>query len=245
MDPKVRKLEVGVQRRPVVIVLFGPPGAGKGTQAKGLSKCLGLIHISTGELLRRRLRAGEGDPEHLELVRNHVNAGRLVPDEVVNQLVEEHLERAAKGPGVILDGYPRTLGQAQALIKYLEGRNFEPVLIHLKAPWEKIVALLSQRRECPSCGAAYNLISKPPKVDEKCDYDGTQLVQRDDDRPEVVWKRLSAYYEETQPLLEHLMKQGFRYIEVDSLEAPPEHVTEKLCAALQRETQLSTVQQTT
>jgi adenylate kinase len=221
-------METGNEVR-VAVVLFGSPGSGKGTQAKLLEKRLGVPHISTGDMLREHIQAGDALGRE---VRALMQAGRLVPDELVNQLVAERLSRDDAARGFLLDGYPRTVDQVGFLEGFLESRGVPRVVIHLKVDYNKIVARLSGRRQCPQCGTLYNLASNPPKVPGVCDRDGSALEVREDDREEVIRRRLEAYEEQTRPLLDYLARPPRRFCEVDGGEDAPEAIAERLCGLI-------------
>jgi len=212
------------------IVLLGSPGSGKGTQAKMLTECLKIPHISTGDMLRDRIRRGT---ELGTAVVATMQSGALVSDEVVNQMVEERLSQTDAASGFVLDGYPRTLTQAEHLCEWLDGRGVREVVIHLAVDYNIIIARLSGRRECPLCGTLYNVAFQPPKVDELCDLDGTKLVVRDDDHESIIRERLDAYEEQTRPVLEMYRRAGRRLIEVDGSNDPPAVVFQKICQAME------------
>jgi len=194
------------------LILFGAPGSGKGTQAKLLKQELGLPHISTGDMLRERV--ARRDPLGLE-VEGLLQAGSLVPDAIVNTLVADRIEQPDCAAGFILDGYPRTVSQAEMLTGMLRAREIATVVVYLKVDYNVIVARLAGRRQCPVCGALYSLSPNAPTVSEVCDYDGSRLVIRDDDRQEVVTERLKAYDRQTAPVLDYFQKAGIDYWEVD------------------------------
>jgi len=184
-------------------VFLGPPGAGKGTQAKKLSGDLGLVHISTGDLLRDAV--SRGTPLGRK-AKEYIDRGELVPDDLMIALIEEVLPQSG---GVIFDGFPRTIPQAQALDELLNKRRMTidgAVLFELED--EEIVRRLTGRRTCPSCGAVYHMIYNPPREDEVCDNCGTKLIQRDDDREEVVRKRLEVYRNQTAPLIDYYSREN-------------------------------------
>jgi adenylate kinase len=212
------------------IVLFGSPGSGKGTQAKLLTECLGIPHISTGEMLREAVRTGRGITPKTAA---KMQAGILVKDEVVDAMVEERLACPDAAKGFVLDGYPRTLVQAEHLIARLRERQIREVVIHLEVDYNIIIARLTGRRECPRCGTPYNVVLRPPQVDELCDLDGEKLVRREDDREDVIRARLDAYERQTRPVLEYLRTNGGRVIEVDASYDPPEVVFQKIGRALE------------
>jgi adenylate kinase len=188
------------------LVIFGPPGAGKGTQAKLLSERLGVPHIATGDMLREAVKAGT---RLGGLAKKYMDEGRLVPDEVVIGMVEERLRQPDCSKGFILDGFPRTIEQAEALDSELEklGLKLDAVL-NLEVGDEEVVKRIALRRTCRSCGAVYHLIFNPPSREGVCDRCGGELYQRDDDREEVVRNRLKVYRQQTKPLLEFYRRRG-------------------------------------
>ncbi len=176
------------------LILLGAPGAGKGTQAELLSAKLNIPAISTGNILRAAIK--EGTPTGLE-AKGYMDAGKLVPDSVIIGIVAQRLEQPDCAKGFILDGVPRTIGQAEALDK--AGVGFDKVL-SIEISDGEIEERMSGRRVCQSCGAPYHVKAKPPKAEGVCDSCGGQLVQREDDRAETVRKRLEVYHAETEPL---------------------------------------------
>lgn len=210
----------------LALVLFGPPGSGKGTQARGLRECLRFPHISTGDMLREHIQAG--DAIGLE-VKALMQSGRLVPDELVNRLVVDRIDRADCEPGFILDGYPRTIQQADEMERILEERGIGQVVVHLPVDYNKIIARLTGRRQCPVCGTLYSLTSHPPKVPNVCDLDGASLVIRDDDREEVIRERLEEYERQTRPVLEHFARSGRAFHTVDASDDPPAMILKRIC----------------
>jgi adenylate kinase len=188
------------------LVIFGPPGAGKGTQAKLLSERLGVPHIATGDMLREAVKAGT---RLGGLAKKYMDEGRLVPDEVVIGMVEERLRHPDCSKGFILDGFPRTIEQAEALDRELEklGLKLDAVL-NLEVGDEEVVKRIALRRTCRSCGAVFHLIFNPPRREGVCDRCGGELYQRDDDREEVVRNRLKVYRQQTKPLLEFYRRRG-------------------------------------
>ena len=213
-----------------VLVLFGSPGSGKGTQAKMLSQWLGIPHISTGDMLRgREWRDGSLG----RAVEATMAAGALVSDEVVNRIAMERLSLPDAAEGFILDGYPRTIGQAEYLCKWLDGRGIRELVIHLAVDYNIIIARLTGRRQCPCCGTLYNLATQPPRVDSVCDLDGTPLVVREDDSEAVIRERLDAYERQTRPVLDFLTAAGRRVIVVDSSNDPPDGVFQKIRQAME------------
>jgi adenylate kinase len=212
------------------IVLFGSPGSGKGTQAKLLTECLGVPHVSTGEMLRDGIRQGAGVDAAVAAT---MHAGSLVSDDVVDAMVEERLSRPDAVDGFVLDGYPRTLAQARSLADWLKERGIREVVIHLAVDYNIIIARLTGRRECPRCGTPYNVVLRPPKVDELCDLDGEKLERREDDREEVIRERLDAYERQTRPVLDYLRTAGGRVLEIDASNDPPEAVFSKIGQAIE------------
>ncbi len=212
------------------IVLFGSPGSGKGTQARMLMQCLGIPHISTGDMLRDRIRQGS---EVGTAVAARMHAGALVRDELVNLMVEERLSQPDAANGFVLDGYPRTLPQAEHLRKWLEERGIREVVIHLAVDYNSIIARLTGRRQCPRCGTLYNIASQPPRVDNLCDLDGEPLVIRDDDREAVIRERLEAYESQTRPVLDFFRGTGCRVVQVDADDDPPDVVFGKIRQAME------------
>jgi adenylate kinase len=190
----------------VILVFLGPPGAGKGTQAKLLSQRMGFLHLSTGDLLREAVK---NQTPLGRKAKEYMDRGELVPDELIVQLIEETLP---KDGNVILDGFPRTVNQALALEEMLKvkGEKISKVLF-FDVPDEVIVDRLSGRRVCSKCGAVYHVKYNPPKVEGVCDLCGGTLVQRDDDKEEVVRKRLEVYRKQTQPLIEFYQERGIIY----------------------------------
>ncbi|MDZ7262742.1 MAG: adenylate kinase [candidate division KSB1 bacterium] len=188
------------------VILLGAPGTGKGTQATLLAEKYNLPWISTGDILRDAVKRGT---ELGQQARQFMDSGRLVPDEIMIALVQERLGEADCGKGFILDGFPRTVLQAQALDQYLEAKNKSiKVVICLEVGREKLVQRLTSRRVCRSCGADYNLITNPPPANGRCRVCGGEIYQRTDDREETIAKRLQVYEEQTRPLKEYYQKQG-------------------------------------
>ena len=199
----------------MVCILLGPPGVGKGTQAVRLADELGGAHISTGDLLRAARRAGTDLGERAQ---KYMDAGELVPDGLILDLVGEHLGGVAEDAHVLFDGFPRTTAQARGLDRVLEasGRHVDRVVL-FEAPDDTIVKRLSGRRSCPKCGAVYNTYFSPPRVDGKCDRCGSALEQRADDAPATIGRRLDVYREQTAPLVSFYESAGapFKRIRAD------------------------------
>ncbi len=188
----------------IAVIFLGPPGGGKGTQAKLLAKKYGYRHISTGDILREAVRKGT---ELGKLAKSYMDKGELVPDDVMIGLIEEVLKEDDRS--VIMDGFPRTLPQAEAFDELLNRTKIELLgAVLIDVPDEEIIRRLSARRVCPKCGAVYNMIYSPPKNDEICDNCGTKLIQRDDDKPETIKRRLEVYRRDTEPLVGYYREKG-------------------------------------
>jgi len=201
------------------IVLLGPPGAGKGTQAQRISEHYRIPQISTGDLLREHVK--QGTPLGLE-ARAIMARGELVPDNLVCDMVAWRLREPDSERGFILDGFPRTQKQAgwlDAFLKYEffdsgKWRSWLPIVIRIDVDYNKLLFRITGRRTCPTCGRIYNVHSHPPLVDEICDADGSKLVMREDDREEVVRERLDAYDRQTKPVAEYYEQLG-RLVSID------------------------------
>lgn len=188
------------------LILLGAPGAGKGTQAQRLAVRFGIPQISTGDMLRAARREGTPLGKKAE---EYMNKGQLVPDEVVIGLVEERLQRPDAKPGFILDGFPRTIPQAEALDGVLAKLGRAPLkVIDVQVPEAVLVERLGGRLSCPKDGASYHVKFTPPKVDNVCDVCGTALVTRADDKPEAIAQRLREYHDKTAPLVAYYQKGG-------------------------------------
>jgi adenylate kinase len=183
------------------LILLGPPGAGKGTQAERLREDFDLAYIATGDMLRKAVADGT---ELGQKAKAYMDNGDLVPDEIIIGVILEEVEGEAAQDGFLLDGYPRTVEQAEALARALGrlDRQLTAVLC-ITAPDDEVVRRLSGRRMCAKSGHVYNIHTDPPKHDEVCDQDGSRLVQRDDDREETVRKRLAVYHRQTSPLVRY------------------------------------------
>jgi adenylate kinase len=200
--------EAGSLRAPVSelnLILLGPPGAGKGTQAERLTEDFDLPYISTGDMLREAVKAGTGLGKE---AKSYMDKGELVPDEVIIGVILEKVEGSEAADGFVLDGFPRTITQAEALDEAFAklGRDLTAVIL-LEVPDEELVRRLSGRRVSPA-GRPYHVDFNPPKVPGKCDVDGSDLIQRDDDKPEVVRKRLEVYHAQTAPLVDYYEDKG-------------------------------------
>jgi adenylate kinase len=213
-----------------VFIFLGPPGAGKGTQAKRLAKQCGVPHLSTGDMMREAVARGT---EFGRIVGPIMQSGQLVSDDLVMRMVEERLKREDCSAGCLFDGFPRTLPQAEGLDKILERGGFgKPVVVDLAVSDDKLIRRLTGRRTCSVDGAIYNVYDAPPKVDGVCDYDGGKLVQRPDDTAEVVRQRLAAYHKQTSPLTDYYRRQGVLR-EVDASQGV-EEVSRALEAVMKR-----------
>ncbi|WP_010095737.1 adenylate kinase [Ornithinibacillus scapharcae] len=189
------------------LLLMGLPGAGKGTQAERISEKYNIPHISTGDMFRSAINEGT---ELGKKAKSFMDQGALVPDEVTIGIVKERLSKDDCERGFLLDGFPRTIAQAEALQTLLTEMNqaIDHVL-HVKVPEEKLVERLSGRRICPACGKAYHVMYNPPEKEGICDRDGRELIQRDDDKPETVKNRLAINIEQSQPLLDFYDERGY------------------------------------
>ena len=198
------------------IVVFGPPGVGKGTLSDMLAEKYKIPHLSTGDIFRTEIKSGNS-----ELIQ-YVEKGLLVPDSVVNKVIEKGLKQEQYKNGFILDGYPRTIDQAEfldnALWKLKKKIDF---VFNLSASDESIIERMTQRRQCIKCGIVYNLVTMKPKKKDACDKCGGSLVQRKDDEEETVMKRIEVYNEETYPLVEYYKKKKM-LIDVDASKKPKE-----------------------
>jgi len=213
------------------IVLLGPPGAGKGTQAKRIAEHYGIPQISTGDLLRENVR----NATSLGVLAKDIMArGELVPDELLYDMVAQRLREADCKRGFILDGFPRTAAQAGWLDAFLEHEFFDnsnrgrcaPIVIRIDVDYNELLLRLTGRRTCPVCGRIYNVHLQPPRVDELCDLDGSKLVIRNDDREEVIRERLFAYERQTRPVAEYYERKA-RLLSVDGA-LPADAVSEQV-----------------
>ena len=188
------------------IIMLGAPGAGKGTQAKKIAEKYQIPHISTGDIFRANIKNGT---ELGKKAKTYMDQGLLVPDELVCDLVVDHVKQEDCKNGYILDGFPRTIPQAESLDEAL-GQMGESLdyAINVDVPDEHIVNRMSGRRACVGCGATYHMVYAPTKKEGVCDVCGAELILRDDDKPETVQKRLSVYHEQTQPLIDYYKGKG-------------------------------------
>ncbi len=208
------------------LIIFGPPGSGKGTYSSRLKEIFGIEHISTGDIFREEIKKGS---ELGKEVKKYVEKGELVPDEIVNEVVKEKIEKVK---GFILDGYPRTLNQAKFLLSITK----IDAIIDLLVPEWVIVERLSSRVVCEKCGKVYNLRFLKPKVEGICDVCGGKLVRREDDEPEIIKERFRIYEEMTKPVKEFLRKQGVKFIEIkcESVDIPPEKIVKEISEKLSK-----------
>ena len=213
------------------VIFVGAPGAGKGTQASMVAEKLNLVHVSSGDLFRQGLEQGT---ELGKQAKSYMERGILVPDEITIQMVMERLSAPDCENGVILDGFPRNLPQAEALDSALleQGTKIGKV-IYIRVSEGELIRRLSARWLCRQCQAVYNMINSPPKVTGKCDKCGGELYQRPDDKPETVKKRLAVYFAETAPLIDYYRRQS-KLLEVEG-EGSVAEVTQRIVLALPKE----------
>ncbi len=183
-------------------------------------------------MLRERVASGD---ELGKAVAGIMQSGGLVPDEMVNRMVEDRIEQPDAARGFMLDGYPRTVAQAQLLDCVFKAKQIKAVVVFLKVDYNVIIARLSGRRQCPTCGALYSVSANSPVVSESCDYDGSRLFIRDDDRPEVVSKRLQAYDTQTAPVLDCLKSAGYRIFDVQGESRAPQAIAREIEDLIQQE----------
>ena len=209
-------------------MLLGVPGAGKGTQAKRLSTALLLPHVSSGDLFRDNLRNGTPVGEE---AKKYLSKGELVPDEITIKMVRERLAQSEAHAGAILDGFPRTAGQAEAM-EGMAGGSVRSA-VHVEVPFERLIERMSGRRVCREQGHVFHREYKPSQRKGVCDIDGSELYQRDDDKPETVRHRLEVYEEQTEPLIDYYRERGL-LIEVNG-DQPIDTVTEQILLSLEQE----------
>lgn len=212
------------------IVLLGPPGAGKGTQAQVISREMNLAHISSGDLFRENLK---NQTELGKLAQGYMNRGELVPDDVTIAMVRDRISRPDCEAGALLDGFPRTPAQAEALADMLAAMGQAVYSVpYISVPADELVDRLGGRWTCPSCGHVYHETHNPPKVQGVCDLDGAHLIQREDDKAETVERRIRVYMQQTSPLIEYYRQKGL-LIEVDGKKSI-EEVSKDILEALQK-----------
>jgi adenylate kinase len=210
------------------VIFLGPPGAGKGTQAKQIAESYGVPHLSTGDMFREHV--SRGTPLGLR-AKPIMERGELVPDDLVLSMVEDRISRPDTEDGFILDGFPRTVPQAEKLDEILRRRfQTEPLVVHFVVDKNQLMRRLTGRRVCGIGGEIYNIYDHPPKVPGRCDRDGGELTQRPDDREEVIAERLAAYERQTRPLVDYYRQQGVLK-DVDGM-AAPEAVTKNVLGLL-------------
>jgi len=212
---------------PVKIILLGPPGAGKGTQAKSISSRYSIPHISTGDIFRKNI--SENTPLGIE-AKKYIDQGQLVPDEVTINMVNDRLQQDDCKDGYLVDGFPRTVSQAESLQQFIEerGESLDTALL-IYVPMDFILERMTGRRVCPSCGASYHVKFNPAR-DGKCELCGTDVVQRKDDTAETVKERLDVYERQTQPLIDYYQDKNL-LSQVDGTKAINE-VFESICGIL-------------
>ncbi len=210
------------------VIMLGAPGAGKGTQAKMISDKYKIPQISTGDIFRANIR---DNTELGQKASSYMNQGLLVPDELTCDLVVDRITKEDCASGYILDGFPRTIPQAEALTKALEKMGTKvDFAIDVEVPDENIVKRMSGRRVCLKCGAPYHIVFNPPKKENICDVCGSELTFRDDDKPETVQKRLDVYHSQTQPLIDYYREKGVMH-SVDGTKKM-EEVFDDICKVL-------------
>jgi adenylate kinase len=213
----------------MVILLFGPPGCGKGTQGAVITQVLQIPAISTGEIFRAELKAGTALGNAAKEI---MAGGGLVSDNIVNEMVRGRLKQPDCRNGFLLDGYPRTIPQAEFLDTLFGELGYpEPEVVYLDVPDAALVARLTSRRQCPACGRIYNLLSQPPRREGTCDADGAALIQREDDKESVIRARLKAYAESTGPLIEFYSQRRFHRVDGNR---PPADIQKDIDAILGR-----------
>ncbi|MEM5794008.1 MAG: adenylate kinase [Candidatus Aenigmatarchaeota archaeon] len=208
------------------LIIFGPPGSGKGTYASIIESKLGIPKINTGDILREIAKSGS---ELAKKIAEYQGKGELVPDDIVIEIVKERLSKPDCSKGYILDGYPRTIPQAEALEKI----SSPDVIINLVVPQSVIIARLSGRLICPNCNAIYHKIFLKPKNDEICDKCGSKLIQREDDKPEVIKERFRVYQKQSKPLIKYYKKKKpFGNVRCSKVDIPPEVVVDRILKKL-------------
>ena len=188
------------------IVMLGAPGAGKGTQAKKIAEKYQIPHISTGDIFRANIKGGT---ELGMKAKSYIDQGQLVPDEVTIGMLMNRIQQEDCKNGYVLDGFPRTIPQAESLKESLVGLGDQlDYAIDVDVPDEAIISRMAGRRACIACGSTYHIVYNPPKKEQTCDVCGEQLILRDDDKPETVLNRLNVYHEQTRPLIDYYDKEG-------------------------------------
>jgi adenylate kinase len=212
----------------VVVLLFGPPGSGKGTQSRLITNWLGIPAISTGDMLRGEIQAGTALGN---AARSIMASGGLVSDDLVNEMLARRVAQPDCQRGFLLDGYPRTVQQAEYFDRLVAVRNLpKPIILHLDVPMDALIGRMTSRRQCPKCGRIYNLLHQPPKKAGVCDDDGTPLVTRKDDQEDVVKDRLRTYDELTRPVLAYYQDRNYYQIRGDR---SPSYIFEEITGILE------------
>jgi len=212
----------------LVLLLFGPPGSGKGTQSRLITSWLGIPGISTGDMLRAEIQAGTDLGRAAQSI---MASGGLVGDDLVNKMLANRVSQPDAQHGFLLDGYPRTVEQAEFLDRLLEERHFpKPIILHLDVPMDALLGRLTSRRQCPKCGTIYNLLHQPPKKAGFCDNDGVALITRKDDQEDVVTERLKTYTNLSRPVLAHYQDADYHEIRGDR---SPSYVFEAITGILE------------
>jgi adenylate kinase len=215
---------------PRAVIFLGPPGAGKGTQAKAVAGRFGLAHISTGDMFRDHMSRNTPLGEQ---AKKFVQSGSLVPDEIVLGMVGDRISQPDCKNGFVLDGFPRTTPQAEALAKTLQGQSWgQPLVVYFAVDANQLLRRLTGRRTCKVGGEIYNVYDCPPKVPGRCDNDGGELLQRPDDREEVIRERLSQYEAQTRPLVDYYQRSG-QLAEVSAMGTQSE-VTDRVLQVMDR-----------
>jgi len=217
-------------QKPTYVILMGPPASGKGTQAERLQQILDLPHVASGDLFRYNLK----NQTELGLkAKAYMDKGELVPDDITIAMVLDRLSRSDCARGALLDGFPRTLAQAEALDRALEEQGAAiDLVLNLQVPEEELISRITGRRVCRDCGATYHIKYNPPKVAGVCDKCGGELYQRDDDTEETARRRLTVYLEQTQPLIEYYNRKGV-LVHIDG-NRPIDEVTKALKDAVEK-----------
>ncbi len=211
------------------LILLGPPGAGKGTQAEFIIKKYGIPHISTGDIFRAAVKEGTTLGVNAKM---YLDSGHLVPDEIVVEIVKERLQQPDCRNGFLLDGFPRTIRQADALEEFLRSSNrIISAVINIEVDFEILLARITGRRVCRSCAAVYHIQNKQEKVTGVCDHCGGEIYQRDDDLPETVKKRLQVYQNQTEPLINYYREKGL--LESFDGQEPITVLFHKICEVLE------------
>ena len=212
----------------MVLLLFGPPGSGKGTQSGRISHWLGIPAISTGDMLREEIKAGSALGKAAKSI---MSSGGLVGDDLVNRMLAQRVSLPDCEHGFLLDGYPRTVDQAEYLDRVLAQQNLQsPIILHLDVPMDALVGRLTSRRQCPTCKRIYNLLHQPPKKAGICDDDGTPLITRKDDSEDVVTERIRTYDDVTRPVLAYYQDRKYYQIRGDR---SPGYIFEEITGILE------------